>query len=1317
MNRTYALIWNHALGAWTVAHEHARKRGKGAGAVMAASLVLAGSAFAADLPTGGQVVSGSGAINQPNANQMVIDQASNKLAIDWQSFDIGSGNKVTFNQPGTDSIALNRVLGADGSKIMGQLDANGRVFIINPNGVLFGAGAQVNVGGLVASTLDISNSDFEAGNYRFKGDGSNASIINNGRIIAADGGSVALLGGTVSNNGVIVANQGTVALAAGNAATLDFAGDGLLSVQVDEAVKDALVENRQLIQADGGNVILTASAADALLQTVVNNDGVIQARTLGEKEGRIVLLGDFDGGTVQVAGTLDASAADGGNGGFIDTSGAHVQIAEGTTVTTKATTGQTGTWLIDPTDFTVSAGSASQTTSGIGATTLSANLQNTSVTLQTVAGGSENGDINVNAAVAWDADTALTLNAHGDIHINAAITATGESAGLHLNHGGYVQNGSVAAGTDYHVKAPVTLSGANASLSINGNDYTLIRSMEQLDALDVGVLSVTGHYALAHDLHAGGITFTEAPINRTFRGTFAGLGHAIHDLTIKTDVANPIGLFNNNGTGVIRDFALLGVNLKGVANVGSVAGLNGGRIRNVHATGAVSGRDNLGGLVGRNEGSAHIEHAYAAVDVKGDYVGGGLVGLNSGSIKHAYATGSLEGYLFGGIVGYNDGGGSIDTVYASGALSGSDLGGLVGENSGSIENAYWDSTSTGQNTAYAYNSGSISATAITSANRYSRSSYTDLGTWALVPGTGNVYAASDANGVQWIMIEGQTRPFLASEYSTTIRNAHQLQLMAYDLSAHYLLANDIDAGTTAGSNPSGMWSSAGFSPVGSNTNSFIGVFDGRGHTISGLAINRASATNIGLFGLAGAGSVIRDVGLLGGSVVGDDNTGGLVGRIEGGAITNAYTTGSVTGGLYVGGLVGYAQGSAITDAHTTGPTTGRSYVAGLVGGSVSGSIMNAHATGSVATAESSSAYVGGLVAYNAGNIGSAYATGTVTVETDGDAYVGGLVGRHVSGSIENAYASGDVLVTSLYGNVSVGGLVGISASSITNVYASGDVAGNGGFFSRASVGGLVGNNYHGISNAYATGNVTGTAMHEVDVGGIAGRNFDDITASFYATTNAAGNPINQGRQIAGRNPGTATVTLSGGKTHDQLTTLSTFTDAGWDISDQGGDGTVWRIYDGHSTPLLRSFLTALTVNAGTPDTGKTYDGNIANGTAGYTTDLGTDLNPAWINGTLVYATQGAAAGIYRTADGTLTLGGLYSSQQGYDITYAPRLLEIRAEPTTTPETPAVQGGGYAAALVTAQASLPTSASDEELLTDSSLNLEVAGSGITLPEGI
>lgn len=157
MNRTYGLAWNPSPGTWSVADEHARRRGKRTGAVLAAALLLSGSALAADLPIDGQMAAGRGQIGTPNANQMVIDQASNKFAIDWQSLDIATGHKVTFNQPGTNPIDLPHALGADGSKIMGQLNANGRVFIIDPHGALFGQSAQVNVGCLAASTLDISN--------------------------------------------------------------------------------------------------------------------------------------------------------------------------------------------------------------------------------------------------------------------------------------------------------------------------------------------------------------------------------------------------------------------------------------------------------------------------------------------------------------------------------------------------------------------------------------------------------------------------------------------------------------------------------------------------------------------------------------------------------------------------------------------------------------------------------------------------------------------------------------------------------------------------------------------------------------------------------------------------------------------------------------------------------------------------------------------------------------------------------------------------------------------------------------------------------
>ncbi|MFC3609212.1 two-partner secretion domain-containing protein [Stutzerimonas tarimensis] len=337
MNHIYRTVFNRSLGVFQVAAEGTRSRSKaGRTAGLVGALLLgAGPALAADLPTGGQIVHGSGTIGSAG-NAMVIDQASHKLITNWQSFDIGEGHSVTFNQPGASAVALNRVLGSDGSKIMGTLEANGQVFLVNPNGMLFGQNAQVSVGGLVASTLDIADQDFLAGDYRFQGSGDNAAVTNLGHIQAADGGAVALLGGRVSNEGIIVANLGTVALAAGDAITLDFAGDGLLSVEIDQGLKDALVHNGQLIEADGGRVILSARAAETLVQNLVNQQGIVRARSLENRGGEIVLNGGASG-TVLVAGTLDASSET-GNGGSIQVTGETIAL-EGASLDVSGATG------------------------------------------------------------------------------------------------------------------------------------------------------------------------------------------------------------------------------------------------------------------------------------------------------------------------------------------------------------------------------------------------------------------------------------------------------------------------------------------------------------------------------------------------------------------------------------------------------------------------------------------------------------------------------------------------------------------------------------------------------------------------------------------------------------------------------------------------------------------------------------------------------------------------------------------------------------------------------------------------------------------
>jgi filamentous hemagglutinin family protein len=428
-------------------------------------LALATAAHAAG-PQGGVVTAGQATIANNGVNTTITQSTAN-VAINWQDFSIGTGHSVQFVQPGTSSVALNRVVGADASVILGNLTSNGSVFLLNPNGILFGKGSTVSVGGLVASTMGISDADFMAGRYAFTDAGA-GSIANEGIIQAADGGYVALMGRNVSNQGVISARLGTVALAAGEAVTLDVAGDGLLNVSVAMGAVNALAENGGMIRADGGNVLLTAQAAGNLLHTVVNNTGVIQARTIENRNGTIVLLGDMQTGTVDVGGTLDASAANGGDGGFVETSAARVNIQDGVTVSTVAPQGQTGEWLIDPQDFTI----GSTPGANISGATLSAQLVTNNITIGTTGAGAANGDIFVNDAVSWTASgapTTLSLTADRNVDINAAITSTNGNlavcCGQDINVDAAITatNGSVllAAGRDVNQRADITVTDGN----------------------------------------------------------------------------------------------------------------------------------------------------------------------------------------------------------------------------------------------------------------------------------------------------------------------------------------------------------------------------------------------------------------------------------------------------------------------------------------------------------------------------------------------------------------------------------------------------------------------------------------------------------------------------------------------------------------------------------------------------------------------------------------------------------------------------------------------------------------------------------------
>jgi filamentous hemagglutinin family protein len=335
LNHIFRLVWNHATNRWIPVAETMRARGKGSKLLLIGAVLSLGAGTAEAGPLGGTVVTGTGTIVQAGTTT-TITQSSQNLLLNWKSFNIAPQETVDFVQPSVTSVAVNRIFDINGTQILGHLNANGQVYLINPNGVVFGHGAQVDVGGLVASTLDLDGPTFGTDTKTFSGSGS-GSIVNNGSITASSGGYVALLANTVSNRGTISAQLGSVALGAGSAATLTFAGNRLVHMQVDKSVLNSLAENSGVIRADGGQVLMTAGAKDSLLASVVNNTGVIEANTVENRGGSIALTGGQTGQVV-VEGTLDASST-AGQGGQIVATGETVLVGDGARVSAAGTTG------------------------------------------------------------------------------------------------------------------------------------------------------------------------------------------------------------------------------------------------------------------------------------------------------------------------------------------------------------------------------------------------------------------------------------------------------------------------------------------------------------------------------------------------------------------------------------------------------------------------------------------------------------------------------------------------------------------------------------------------------------------------------------------------------------------------------------------------------------------------------------------------------------------------------------------------------------------------------------------------------------------
>lgn len=900
------------------------------------------------LPTGAQVTAGQVAI-QNKGNITTVQQGSAKAVVNWNGFDIGANASVNFVQPDASAVILNRVNSNQPSQIYGQMNANGQVYLVNPAGVYFAPGASVNVGGIVASTHQMSDADFLAGKTSFFRQGASGAVINEGTLQARLGGYIALLAPEVRNSGVLIATQGTIAMAAGESVTLNFGANSKLeSITVTASQIKSLVENRLAVQAPEGLIILSARAGKDLIGSVVNS-GTLEANGLTQSGGRIILDASSSvahsgllsanaatestasGGSVVaiadlanpksqavISGAIQArGGAKGGDGGFVETSAANIQIAATTKVDTRATAGRAGTWLIDPADFTIASGSTGTITGGtptanVSGATLSTALSSGNVTILSSQGtAAGQGDINVNDAVSWSANQ-LTLTAARNININAVMTVSdGSRLVMQTGHANGVDaavpGGTVNVGLngDGSFKGRVDFSGRSGLgiLTINGAGFSVINSLGAAgDATGSGspattlqgmaaASNVSGNYVLGGNIDASGTSiwnmstgatpvaagFTPIGTSATaFSGVFDGLGHTITGLRINLSATASVGLFGaTGGAATVRNVGLVGGSVSGASSVGSLSGANVGTVSNAYATATVSGTTTVGGLLGSNTGGT-VSNAYASGTVSGTTTVGGLVGSSTG--------------------------GSVASSYAAGTVSGTtSVGGLMGSNTSIVTNSY---------------------------------------------ATGNVTGGSIVGG----LMGSSTTGAVTTTYATG-----------------NVVATGTDVGGLMGTNVS---------------------------VVSGAYATGTVAGTSGVGGLIGTSSATVRNAYATGNVTGTSGIGGLIGTSSG-AVTLSFSTGNVTGTSGAGGLIGTSS-NAVSLSYSIGDVTGTSGVGGLIGTS-SNSVTNVYAKGAV----NGTVGVGGLVGTSSAAVDHAYANGTVTASV-GSLAQGALVGTS-SAAVDNSY--------------------------------------------------------------------------------------------------------------------------------------------------------------------------------------------------------------------------------------------------------------------------------------------------------------------------
>jgi hypothetical protein len=530
---------------------------------------------------------------------------------------------------------------------------------------------------------------------------------------------------------------------------------------------------------------------------------------------------------------------------------------------------------------------------------------------------------------------------------------------------------------------------------------------------------------------------------QSFLGTYDGGGYEISNLKIRlAGVNRGQGLFGFVGeSGVIRNLGVVNVDVIGGSGTGALVGQNeGGLVQNCWSTGTLKseagGRVNTGGLVGRNSLGARVENSYSTVDVlTTGRRAGGLVGFNDNStISNSYATGTVvaqnttDTSWSGGLVGENSGSARVIQSWSSVTVNAQLVGGLVGASPATAEMAqsYWDAEVTGISVAIASGDADVSGVkGLETAQMQGQAAFESMSgldfeqVWHLTQG----YPA-----LQWQDVEALPLPggqVFAGGSGTQedpwkVSTLDQLQAVGEHLQAHFVQVADIDASGTSSSN-----GGLGFVPIGSLQSHFLGSFDGNGFKISNLVINRGPEEEVteyvGLFGVVGQSSVVKNIHLDNSNVTGKDYTGSLAGFVNGGLIDNVFVFGVISGQDRTGGIIGLMEnGAELVHSYANANVTAqRRRVGGLVGFNSASIVKKSVSAGSVLAIDDDAA--GGLVGLLrfGGIIEDSYSMSSVTSLTR---RAGGLVGlmREDDSVIKRSYATGEITAPD-----SPGGLVGL----------------------------------------------------------------------------------------------------------------------------------------------------------------------------------------------------------------------------------------------------------------------------------------------------